>query len=305
MKKKFKTFEALIIYGLYLLPILLWSLFSFSHMHTGSHWTLFAMGLLLAAFGTLAIQILTASKMVPEPVLPEIPAVALKPAPIVETPAPLPPPLPDPALLGEIESLKTQINSLKISHEQTLEEAQKNKALEQDKLKNLLEEETRASHQKDEQVLELKAKINELEYEIKALVDFNQEAESYDFPPLSESDASHILKKWLDAADTQSSLASFGKLIQAEPSALLFLYSLKESQALFANGHSLTLFGLPPEQFAAQFHTFLPKESLEWHQAVSKIANNKWAALPLNGAKAVMAPVTKGPLQGYTLGIVY
>lgn len=323
MLKKLRTFEALVIFGLYFLPILLWSVFSFSRMNHTSHWTLFSLGLVLACFGGLAINLLTrredeeseevivAAPVSKEPVLPPKPV-------IVEPPAPHP----DEALKLEIEKLEQQIEALKNSHADIVEE----RATEIYQLKNDLETKEKEVVQKNKELKdqkalqeELETKIVELEYEIKTLVNFNREEEFEETLALTESDASRVLKKWIEAAaslgnsiewenslgSSLSSTENLSKLIQTEPNALVFLYNPEEERVLSANGHTITLLGLTPEQFSSQFHTFISKESLEWHEVRQKIAQSKWAGIRLKNCKAILGSVASGPLEGHVIGIGY
>ena len=190
MFKKLRSFEALVIFGLYFLPILLWSIFGFSRMSHTSHWTLFSLGIALACFGGLAIATLTRRE---KQSLPE----SREPKPKVE-PAPMspPPPSPDPSLKLEIEKLEQQMESLKKSHSDTLEL----KASEILNLKDELVERQKELKSQKELAQELESKIEELEYEIKTLVDFNRDADLEESLTLTESDATRVLKKWMEAA---------------------------------------------------------------------------------------------------------
>lgn len=313
MLKQFRSFEGLVIFGLYFLPIVLWSIFSFSRMNHASHWTLFSLGLTLASFGGLAILMLTRKESKKTPVIKE----AKAPEPVKEVVvAPVEPPPPqtiyvvDESLKVEMEKLEQQIEFLKQSFGEEI------KVKDQDfeqlrKEKNLQEQENLEAKEK---IKELELKVDELNYEIKALIDFNHEFSEEENFTLNENDATRILKKWLEAGNSMSKLSSlenetpeetFSRRIQAEPSALVFLYHPKKEQLISANGHTLTLFGLSPEQFAKQFHTYLPKESLEWHEARSKLAQSKWAAVKIRECHAVLGSLSSGPLEGALVGIAY
>lgn len=314
MLKQFRSFEGLVIFGLYFLPIVLWSVFSFSRMNHASHWTLFSLGLTLASFGGLAILMLTRkdSQKAPKEVLITPPIkeeVALPPAPM-EPPAPQTIYVVDESLKIEMEKLEQQIESLKQSFGDELKvKEEEYHQLQKEKLTQ--EEENSAAKEK---IKELELKVDELNYEIKALIDFNHEFSEEESFTINENDAAKILKKWLDAGNSMSKLSSlnnetpeetFSRRIQGEPSALVFLYHPKKEQLISANGHTLTLFGLSPEQFAKQFHTYLPKESLEWHEARSKLAQSKMAAIKIRECKAVLGSLTSGPLEGSLVGIAY
>lgn len=293
MLKYIQSFETLIIFGLYFIPVLLWSIFSFHHMSESSHWTLYSFGLLLACLGTFGIWVLKEKK---EQVVPQEPPPAAEP--LVQAP---PPQEPDLALQLEIHQLEAQIENLKLTHKAEVEEIKLRLMAEYQPERSGKEKEIR---DQAERIQELESKVGELEYEIKTLVDFNEETLEDDPWLSSENDASRILKKWLEVGSTISA-PHLGQLIQGESRALIFLYGVKEGRALFANSHSLTLFGLTPEQFMEKFHTFLPRESLAWHEALSKTAQDKWAEIRFAEAKGVLALIKEGPLEGHLIGIVY
>ena len=290
MLKKLKKLETLIFFALYLIPILLWSVLSFRHMILATHWTLLALGLLLASFGSLSLWFFTKKEATP-PLLPT-------PKPTVQKEIVH---IPDPAQKVEIAHLKEQIEELKIAHQEDLLRAQSRITAQ---YQGEREDKERQMEQSQEKIRELESKIGELEYEIKTLIDFNEDAASEGGWLASESDASGILKKWLDAA-ANTDAEPFGKLIQKEGKALVFLYGLEQGRILQVNSHAFTLFGLTPEQFARQFHTFLPKESLLWHETLQKTHDDKWAEVRLADAKGVLAAVQAGPLKGHLLGVVY
>ncbi|MCB1114072.1 MAG: hypothetical protein KDK62_04885 [Chlamydiia bacterium] len=296
MLKQLKSFEALVIFFLYLLPVLLWSWFGFSQMSLASHWTLFSMGLILSAFSGLALWMLTSNKK-PAPA----PVITPPPEPIKEyVPNPI-----NEQLQKEKEMLEAQIEKLKEKLSQTKTDS--------DTLESL--ERTLAAKEKEIETLtkkagELELKVGELEYEIKALIDFNQEAERQEPIALTEQDAGRILRKWIDAASAlnDSELQAqeqLSRLMQGEPSALIFLYRRDQERLISSNSHTLTLFNLTPEQFAEKFHTFIPKDSLEWHTALNHLSDTKWSGLDLKDAKAIMGQIPKGPLRGTLLGVAF
>lgn len=320
MFKKFRSFETLIIFGLYFLPILLWSVFGFSRMNLASHWTLFSLGLSIACFGGIAIWLLTSRDQTSLPIQPPVDF----PPPII--PAPLPPSIveviqsipPPPAPVDdshkiEKEMLKEQIESLKAAQLDEREE----KAGEIYSLKSDLEDKAKEIAAKNERIRELELKIEELDYEIKALIDFNHESTVEDSFSVNEQEAAKILRKWIDAAGNLtpfpgghplhggSPYQSLTKLIQDEAQALVFVYDQIQEKIVGANSHTYTLFGLTPEQFAVKFHTLVPKDSLEWHEVKSNIDQAKWAGIKLENYHATLAPIQSGPLQGNFLGIAY
>lgn len=295
MLKQLKSFETLIIFGLYFVPMLLWSLMSFSHMEAATHWTLYSFGLLLSLGGSLAIWLLTDKKevMTPPPSI-----IAAPPPPQIMIKAEIDP---NPALQEEIERLEQQIENLKVESRLDLEKTRARLIAEHETEKNEREKHLQRAQ---ERIQELEAKIGELEYEIKTLVDYNPETISEEGWLSSENEASRILHKWLDASSNIAA-PQLAQLIQGEGRALVFIYGLHEGKALYANGHSLTLFGLTPEQFAEKFHTFIPKESLAWHEALHKTSQDKWAEIRLKDTKGVLAPISTGPLKNHLLGIIY
>ena len=292
MKKKIKSFETLIIFGLYFIPIVFWSMMSFTHIGEASQWTLFAFGLLLASLGSIAFWFLIEKKEAPPLV---IQPVALPVAPVA------PPIDPNPQLQIEIERLEQQMDTLKNEYLLEIEKTRGHLIADYEREKM---EKDKSFHRQAERIQELESKISELEYEIKTLVEFNPEAISEEGWLTTENEASRILSKWLEVSTTLSS-QQLSQLIQGEGRALVFLYGLHEGRALFANSHSLTLFGLTPEQFVEKFHTYIPKESLPWHEALHKTTQDKWAEIRLVDTKGVIASIPKGPLKGYLLGIIY
>jgi hypothetical protein len=310
MLKRLKSFEALLIFALYFIPILAWSLFGFSRMNAAAHWTFFSFGLTLATFGGVALWLLTEKK---EPELSLPPFIPSPPPPPAPEPIKeyIPSPV-DPILKKENEMLEGQIQTLK---EQYLER-QETDAAEILHLKECLEKASKDEALHLKKLEEQAQKIQELEYEIKALIDFNQE--SVLEPPLddplalTEQDAGRILKKWLDAAaafhpeeEPQEAEKNLSRLFQGEPNALVFCYQKDGGKVVASSGHTLTLFGLTPDQFAAKFHTLVPKDSLEWHTALGHLSDTRWSALNLQSAKAVLAQIPRGPLKGNLIGIAY
>lgn len=313
MLKKLRSFETLVVFGLYFLPVMLWSLFGFSRMNHASHWTFFSLGLTIACFGGIAVWLLT-SREPHEPLAEPLPS-PLPPLPVFHEPEPLPPPPmpeqphPDEALLLEKQKLEEQIESLKSTHANEKHES----TIQLLNLKDELEEKDKTLFQKEERITELQQKIAELDYEIKALIDFNHETSYEDHFTLNEQDAGKILKKWIDAASALSPSENefhspdqnLSRLIQGEPQALVFIYDPKEEIVLSTNSHSLTLLGITPEQFANRFHTYLPKDSLEWHEVKSKVSEAKWAGIKLDSCQATLGAIQDGPLRGHILGIAY
>lgn len=285
--------ESLIIFGLYFIPVLFWSMMSFTHLASTSHWTLFAFGLLLASLGSIALWFLTEKKEMVPVMIPSAPVSIPIPTPID----------PNPALKVEIDRLEQQLETLKSEYLLEIEKTRGH--LRADYEKEKLEKE-KMLIRAQERIQELEAKIDELEYEIKTLVDFNSVTEviSEEGWLASENEASRILNKWLDTSATLS-IEQLSQLIQGEGRALVFLYGPQAGKALSANGHSLTLFGLTSEQFVEKFHTYLPKESLLWHEVLHKTSQEKWAEIRLADTKGVIAPILKGPLKGFLLGICY
>lgn len=294
MLKKLKSYEAFVIFILYLIPVLLWSVFGFSRMNMASHWTLFSLGLSLSAFGGLAVWLLTKNHT-PEPQKP-LP----QPEPIREyIPSPL-----NERLQEEKEMLESQIETLKVEYQET-QEADAKQIF---SLTEQVDAKSKELETKQKKIIELEQRIDELEYEIKALIDFNQEADRAEPLALSEQDAGRLLRKWLDAAshlheEPHVAEENLSRLLQGEPSALVFLYHKRLEKVISSNGHTLTLFGLTPEQFAEKFHTFVPKDSLDWHTALNTISDSRWSALNLKNARAVMGQVAAGPLKGNFIGI--
>lgn len=308
------------VIGLYIAPIFLWMAFSYSFMNPQIHWWFLAGGLLMSLLGALALYLLTIEE---EEETPIAPPAEEEETPEVSTESYLIKDLENECaflkqknldLAHDFELYKQESNQVK----NTLSTELEGKKQEASQLIAQKEEFDKKIREKEKKILSLDAEINDLQYEIKTLIDFNQNdvkniqeellrEESLEEVPLEEKplqnmrdeDAEQLLRQHIEEIEKiptlpewespylqyrkwhMHSLSALFPFLEKETSACLFAYSIPEQKALYANSEAYNLTGITSEEFIHRFHFFVPQQSVEWREAMSLLCQEKIAPLNL------------------------
>lgn len=342
-KKRSDDRVILLILAVYFLPAILLTFLSGSALSDAPSFTVFAVGFLFAAVGS--ILLLVAFQKRPKEIVEKRERhelAAIEPKFQVE----------DPRLREELEAVKAEWFEEKEKCEHLLIRCQKaeeelhhyqSQTSEQIRKKELLlseytktvEELYRKMEEKQAEISKLEGSVSDLTYDLDTLIKLSKSDEREPTPhkveaiPLirSEKDAEQLLKRCMNTLQkfTSNYYAHPGEhsaldqrrlydSFRSEQAAIVFLYSLKEGTMLFVSDSSKAHLGWNAEHFAHDFFDLVAEGVEEFRASISSLAMRGFGAMHLlihtrEGQDLLMqcrlAMIPTGVFKHQAVGILY
>ncbi len=294
ISKKLQSFDAVIIFFIYFVPIFSWSYFSLSLMSPSVSWISLSTGMIIASLGSIILYLLFK--------IPEEP-VELRPLPEIQTTDKNPPSKDFSIELSNLQKenrdllLKIEALESELIHKTTLSkdiEDEKNEGL--SKLQDQIEALKKEISDKEHTIQELASRNNELDYEIRTLIDLSRD-EDGEVESGGENEAlelASLIKNKLENAPSNTSLE---RLIQSDRPTFIFALNPQDMRIIAFKGS----FDIKE---AEDLYPLLPLKALSWHEAILQIEKGKIAPVVLeNGLGVLLTPITKGPFKDVILGV--
>lgn len=293
ISKKLQSFDAVVIFCLYFVPIFLWNYFSLSLMSPSVSWISLSTGIIIASLGSIFLYLLfkTPETDTDYKAIPELKSIGN------EHPKDFTIELnnlqkENAALQAKVETLENEINQQ--TSFRSLEKEQKEGDF--SRLKTQYDDLQKELGEKDAKIQELETRIQELDYEIRTLIDLSMEERLGD-EPQTENEAielSNLVKEKLENAPSNTSL---DRLITTDRHTFIFAFSPSDMRIHAFKGIS----SIPTHD---DLLPLLPTKSLSWHEALTQIGKGKSAPIELkNGAQVILAPILKGPFKDLVIGV--
>lgn len=286
--------DAAFIFILYFLPVLLWCWYFPAPPSLA--WLSLSAGIVMASLGSILLYLGFAKNDLPSQEI-------YQPLPENLEPHTSAPPLyPDlshdltesqahvKSLSDEIEVLKQEISFQKNVRLTDLEA----KETEIKKLKTETESLKKEVKEKEKIVEQQSAKLNDLDYEIKTLIDVKEQE---DEAIIAESDSLTLAQTIKRKIEEATSGAHLDQLIKSDAPSFIFLYNVPYRAVVATSGAT-------SELNAEDLSDLLPLNTTGWHEAMATIEKGRSASITLtNKTEVTLAPITHGPYKGLILGV--
>lgn len=286
--------DATFIFLLYFIPILFWCWYF--PAPPSLSWLSLSAGMIIASLGSIMLFLgFSRSNQASQEIFQPLPEN-------VEPVIAAPPPYPDlshdllesrqhvKTLSEEIEKLKQEVTTQKMVRTTDLE----SKENEIKKLKTETESLKKEIKEKQKLVEEQAAKLNDLDYEIKTLIDVKgQEDEII----ISQTGALSLAESLRQKIEEATSGAHLDQLIRTDVPSFIFLYNLSYRTVVASSGAT-------SELNAEDLPDLLPLNSSAWQDAMNTIDKGRSATIVLsNKTEVTLTPISQGPYKGLILGV--
>ncbi|MFN4173573.1 MAG: hypothetical protein ACK4HV_00510 [Parachlamydiaceae bacterium] len=286
--------DATFIFLLYFIPILFWCWYF--PAPPSLSWISLSAGMIIASIGSIILFLGFSKNYEPSQEIFQ---------PLPENAEPITPPLPAyPDLSKDLEtsknhilSLSNEIDALKKdieAHKKTKASELEDRNNEVKTLKTEIEAQQKTIHEKEKIIEKQISKLEDLEYEIKTLIEVKSQEEENILLQTSALSLAESLRKKIEEAHFGAHL---DQLIKTDVPTFIFLYNLSYRTVVASSGAT-------SELNAEDLTDLLPINSRAWQDAMNLIEKGRSSQIILtNGLEVALTPISQGPYKGLILGV--